>query len=167
MAKGNLLKYLAKDVATKATTTAKKTGSYIVHASEWGQRGGGIWQKGVVDTVNAVPRVIGNATVDALVWGGKKMVKDTTPNIGNLWTGKKESKFGIAVAATAVAGYSGWQGMKQTTLAPKLGQVSYSGTAPIMDADGVSSTPQAPLTNAPTLGASGQMVFGLHNARKG
>ncbi|MDK2600729.1 hypothetical protein QO179_24855 [Bacillus stercoris] len=94
--------------------------------------------------------------------GAKKMVKDTKPGIANLWTGKRESGVGIAAAWTVAAGYGGYQTLKQTTLAPRTGEVSYGGTAPIMNAEGVGST-----TQAPTLGANGNMVFGLHNARKG
>jgi hypothetical protein len=153
---------------------AKVTGNYVKDASEVGQRGGGKWQK-AVDIVDAPFRVAGNAAADGLIKGtkvlGKSMVKDTTPGIANLWTGKRESKLAIGVAGAGVAAYAGVYGYGafklDTNFQPKVGTVSYGGTAPIMDADGVSTTPQAPLSNAPTLGANGNMVFGLHNARKG
>jgi hypothetical protein len=102
-----------------------------------------------------------------VVPAAKSMVRDTTPGIANLWTGKRESGVGVMAAFGVAAAYGSYQGMKQTTLAPRTGQVSYGGTAPVMNADGVSNTPQAPLSGAPTLGANGQMIFGLHNARKG
>jgi hypothetical protein len=111
--------------------------------------------------------IAADGVVKASKFIGKKMVKDTDPGIANLWTGKRESGAAIAVAAVGFGAWAGYGTMKQTALAPRLGQVSYGGTAPIMDADGVATTPQAPLSNAPTLGANGQMVFGLHNARKG
>lgn len=107
------------------------------------------------------------ATANGIKRTGGAMVKDTTPGIANLWTGKRESKVAIGAAFGVAAVYGTYDGMKQTALAPKVGQVSYGGTAPIMNADGVSTTPQAPMANAPTLGANGQMVFGLHQARKG
>lgn len=93
---------------------------------------------------------------------GKGMTRKTDPGIANLWTGRRESGGAVLAAGVVGAGYAGYQGMKQTTLAPKTGEVSYGGTAPIMNADGVSSTSQAP-----TLGASGTTVFGLHSARRG
>lgn len=128
-----------------------------------------------MESVGTVNRTIGKGVskgtdfvADKVVApAAKSMVKDTTPGIANLWTGKRESGVGIAAAFGVAAIYGGYSGMKQTTLAPKTGEVSYGGTAPVMNADGVSTTPQAPLSGAPTLGANGQMVFGLHNARKG
>jgi hypothetical protein len=116
---------------------------------------------------NAVPNMVGKVGADLAVPAARKMVKDTTPGVANLWTGKRESGAAVGAAFVAAAGYGTYSGMKQTTLAPRTGEVSYGGTAPVMNADGVSSTPQAPLSGAPTLGANGQMVFGLHNARKG
>lgn len=95
-------------------------------------------------------------------FAGKRMVRDTEPGIANLWTGKRESVWGVAAAAGIGTAYGIGSYHKQTTFAPRTGQVSYGGTAPIMNADGVSST-----TQAPTLGANGNMVFGLHSARKG
>ena len=124
---------------------------------------------GEIANIPKVPlKLAGSLAVDGAVATGKgfnkimPMTKKTDPNIGNLWTGRREGRGMIAVAGVAGAGYMGYSTMKQTALAPKIGEVSYGGAAPIMDADGVASRPQAP-----TLGAGGNMVFGLHNARKG
>lgn len=162
---GGTAKDVGQDIAKAGKYVANKgaaAGQYVKDASEYEQRGGGV-RNGAL----APFRVLGNATADAAIGTGKKMVRDTDPSIANLWTGKRESGFGIGVAAVGAIGYAGYQSMQQTALAPRVGTVSYGGAAPIMDADGVSSTPQAPLSNAPTLGANGNMVFGLHNARKG
>ena len=119
---------------------------------------------GVVDVASAIHK--GTGKVPGL-GRATRFTKKTNPGIENLWTGRREGGGAIIAAAGIGAGYAGWQSLQQTTLAPKLGITSYGGTAPIMNADGVSNTPQAPLSNAPTLGAGGNMVFGLHNARKG
>lgn len=109
-----------------------------------------------------------NLAADGAVEAGKlynkamPLTKKTEESIANLWTGRREGRGAIAAAAVAGTGYAAYSSFKQTALAPKTGTVSYGGTAPVMDADGVSSTSQAP-----TLGANGNMIFGLHNARKG
>ena len=144
----------------------KAAGRYVKDASEVGKRGGGVGRK-ITDTIHTPGRFLMNSTGDAARGVLKGMTKKTDPHFLNLYTGRRESGLGIAVASTAALGYAGYETMKQTTLAPKLGTVSYGGTSPVMDADGVGSTPQVPLTNAPTLGANGQMVFGLHQARRG
>lgn len=129
---------------------------------------GGAISNGVSGTGKAVKkaakplRFIRDGAENTAVKVGKSMVRDTEPGISNLWTGKRESGNAIIAATIGAAGYTGYSAMKGTVLAPKQGTVTYGGTAPIMDADGVSSTSQAP-----TLGANGNMVFGLYNARKG
>lgn len=91
-----------------------------------------------------------------------RFTKKTDPGIQNLWTGRREGAGAIIAGGAAGAAYMGYTGANQTVLAPRTGEISYSGAMPVMNADGVSSTSQAP-----TLGAGGNMVFGLHNARKG
>ena len=104
----------------------------------------------------------------AITKGSKSMVKKTDPAFHNLWTGYRESGTAATVAGAGAIGFAGYQTVKGTYLAPKMGEVSYGGVPPIMNADGVSTANQAPTgAGAPTLGATGNMVFGLHNARKG
>lgn len=115
-------------------------------------------------------------------WGGKglghvakkTMIKHTPneKNLGNGYTGYQMSKFGnhatgwgtLAVVAPAFAlGNGSIPGMKGVeTRANKVGTSSYGGHPSVMDADGMGTA-----TQAPSLGASGNLVFGLHNGRKG
>lgn len=139
----------------------KSTGRYIKEAS-------GVKPNSVDSMIMAAPRLVGTAAADATFGVGKrvnKMMPFTNrmeQNIGNLYTGRTEGP-GMIVAAGAIGlGYTAFQKEKQTTFSHKLGVASYGGSAPIMNSDGVGQT-----TNAPTLGASGSTVFGLHNARKG
>lgn len=57
-------------------------------------------------------------------------------------------------------GMPGLNGIQTRT--QKVGTVSYGGAPSVMSADGVGTS-----TQAPNLGASGNLVFGLHNGRKG
>lgn len=126
--------------------------------------GASLLADGVMDGASLLHKGIGKIPG---VGRATRFTKDTDPGIANLWTGKREGG-GAVMAAAAIGGAYGFGSYhNQTTLAPKVGITTYGGTAPIMNADGVSNTPQAPLSNAPTLGAGGNMVFGLHNARKG
>ena len=94
--------------------------------------------------------------------GAKAFIKDTDKTVGNLWTGKKAS--GIAtLGAFGVAGAVGTGAyQKEKHFSTAIPHTEYGGTAPIMNADGVGS-----ISQAPTLGANGDMVFGMHNGRKG
>lgn len=101
--------------------------------------------------------------VDTLAAGAKTMVKRTDRSFWNGYTGLRESKIGAGVAIAGSAAYVGLASNYQIQTAPKLGDsMQRMNEAPIHTYDGVSST-----TSAPTLGASGSMVFGMHNARKG
>jgi hypothetical protein len=149
MAKNKVLDYLsgATGIGTKVTKTA---------------------EVGNILSGQALIQGVASVTADAAIGTGKvlnkamPLTKKTDANIGNLWTGRREARGAIAAGAVIGTGYMGYSTMKQTALAPRVGEVSYSGTAPVMDADGVGSRSQAP-----TLGAGGNMVFGLHSARKG
>lgn len=86
----------------------------------------------------------------------------TDKNFFNGYTGLKTS--GIATVGAFGAAYA-WG---KTTYEPALArksmesvQTDYVGQAPVQNYDGVGNG------TAPTLGASGNMVFGLHNSRKG
>lgn len=111
----------------------------------------------------------------------KTLVKKTEKTFANGYTGYESSKFlnhaagwgtlgvagaiGVASGAGPAVGFDGkipgLDGIVQTR-ASKVGTVSYGGSPSIMDADGVGSS-----TQAPSLGASGDLVFGLHNGRRG
>lgn len=102
------------------------------------------------------------------VKGAKAMVtKDPKgAHFLNGYTGLKESKTLIGTTAVLGGGYATTASSIRSSMYEKPGQTSYAGEAPIMNADAVGST--APSTSsAPTLGATGSMVFGLHNSRKG
>jgi len=119
----------------------------------------------VKSPTNGVASTLGAA---ALTKGTKSMVTKTDPAFHNLWTGYREGPGAIGLATVGALGYGYVQSEKQTRLAPKLGEVSYGGVPAVMNADGVSTANQTPMgAGAPTLGATGNMVFGLHNARKG
>lgn len=109
-----------------------------------------------------IGKTVDRAVAAPAAWTLKNSVRDTTPSMGNLWTGKKESALGVGAAWGIAGGYTAYNVIKENQINPRVGTVSYTGTAPAMDYDGVGST-----TNAPTLNASGSMVFGLHNSRKG
>lgn len=120
--------------------------------------------------IRTTANAVGEAGSALILGTGKRMVKKTNPNIGNFYTGYRESALGTAVgigASVAItAGYMFPLGeggpLQQMRLEPKLGEVSYTGAPPVMLADGVGQT-----TNAPTLNASGDVVLGLHNGRRG
>lgn len=109
------------------------------------------------------------------------LLKGVDPSLENGYTGYKSSRFtnyaatlgtlGVAGAIAVGSGStkafggdgSGISGLGRIpTKGEKMGQVSYGGTPGIMNADGVGSVSQAP-----TLGATGDLVLGLHNGRKG
>lgn len=115
-------------------------------------------------TINKTEDAIGGAVAGGIKKAAKnsRLTRKTTPGIENLWTGHREGGGAIALGAAAGVGYMGYSTFRQTELAPKTGTISYTGTAPALNADGVGSAAQAP-----TLGAGGNMVFGMHNARKG
>lgn len=92
---------------------------------------------------------------------GKSMFKDDPKgkNFFNAYTGKRESKTMIGTAAVLGTGYAYGGSMYRMNTIEKPGETSYAGEAPVFKADGTGG--------APTLGASGQMVLGLHKSRKG
>lgn len=155
-------------VVDYASRFAKKTKSYASDVTGFRGKTDAGSKIAHVASGNVVTDTAANLAVDGAILaakGANKAVPFTTKteaNIGNLWTGRREGPGAIAVGAVIGAGYMGYNTMAKTELAPKTGQTSYTGTMPIMDADGVGST-----TNAPTLGASGSMVFGMHNSRRG
>lgn len=121
--------------------------------------------KGVDAALNTIDKGIGKALSTKPVkatgkYVGKNMVrKDPTgKNFGNAFTGFQEG--GTMIAASAIGGtaYATAGSYYAVRMPEKAGETSYTGTAPIHNYDGVS--------NAPTLGASGDMVFGMHQGRR-
>lgn len=134
--------------------------------------------KGLNDAMHYVAGAVSEGPVrwggKAAGWAAKKtLVKKVDPSLSNGYTGYKMSAFGnhatgwgamgVAVAGGAMMGHGSMPGLEGVqTRANKVGEVSYGGHPAVMDADGMGSPSQAP-----SLGASGSLVFGLHNGRKG
>lgn len=91
---------------------------------------------------------------------GKTLVKKTDRSVYNGYTGLKTTGFATVAAfgAAGIWGSATYAGTKDKKLMESV-QADYVGSAPMQNYDGVGS--------APTLGASGNMVFGLHNSRRG
>lgn len=87
-------------------------------------------------------------------------VRKTDRSFFNGYTGMKTTGFATAAAfgAAGVWGAATYQPTKSKA-EMQMSQSDYVGQAPVLGYDGVG--------NAPSLGASGSMVFGLHNMRKG
>jgi hypothetical protein len=127
--------------------------------------------KAVDGIVGASGRAV-NATTKhtGMQWAGKKAGKgygkslvDKDPNGANFFnafTGHKEGSGMIATAAVGGGLYAGAESFRAVRLPEdaNTGETSYTGTAPIHNADGVSS--------APSLGASGDMVLGMSKGRR-
>lgn len=117
--------------------------------------------RGYDDVLNAVDRKLSRPAKAVGKAYGKSLVKrdPSGQNFGNAFTGFQEGGGLIGTAAVLGGGYAAFGSMKAVAMPEKTGEVSYAGPAPIHNADGVS--------NAPTLGASGNMVFGMHQGRRG
>lgn len=124
--------------------------------------------KGIHEAGNAatyIPRKAAEGVAYGMEKGAvgtfKALTKDEERKFTNFYTGKGIS--GLGKVAFPVAGAAIGYGMfvDKTAFGPKPGAVNYTGEPEVMAADGVANT------QAPTLGATGNMVFGLHNARKG
>lgn len=158
----NLSKYV-KRLAKGTVDAADTVGQGAKHVSKEAIKGTGKVLKGYDNAViTPVINSMADGTAAALKTGGRAMVKKTEPGLMNAYTGYRESGWAMGAAAVIGTAYGMGSYGVQSTFIPKQGEVSYGGTAPIHNADGVSST-----TQAPTLNANGSMVFGLHNARKG
>lgn len=115
------------------------------------------------DAIDAYANPAAKALVESTTAIGKGMVRKTDKSFWNGYTGLKASPLAGATAWGAAGAYSYWGGQHKLNTAPKLGEnAEYMGEAPIHTYDGVSSR-----TSAPTLGASGSMVFGMHSSRRG
>lgn len=102
-----------------------------------------------------------NATMDAGInMTSKALLKRTEADFYNGYTGLKPTAFVNGLALAGAAGYMGYSALKTKAERP-TGQIEYEGQAPIMTADGMG------VSNAPSLGTSGSLVFGLNAMRKG
>lgn len=91
----------------------------------------------------------------------KGLIKETDPTFLNAYTGLAPTKALTGLFAVGAAGYGAYSTMKgEYTGKVMNGQNDFVGPAPIMTGDGVGNK-----SKAPTLGATGSMVFGLHNNR--
>lgn len=136
---------------------AKMFGRGTVHATKEGY-----------DALNMYTKPLHKAA-DGVAWGMEKtavgtfkaLTKDEEKKFTNFYTGKGISGFGKVAFPVAGAAIGYGMFVDKTAFGPKPGKVSYNGEPEVMAADGIANTA------APTLGATGNMVFGLHNSRKG
>jgi hypothetical protein len=100
--------------------------------------------------------------VDKAVVSGVKnsLIKKTDPHFSNGYLGYKPTAL-TNVAAFGAAGAYAYTKSLQVHAKPVPGQIEYENEAPIHSYDGVGGS------KAPTLGASGGMVFGLNAMRRG
>jgi hypothetical protein len=106
-----------------------------------------------------------NKVSDGGTWvankGMKGLIKETEPTLFNAYTGLAPTKAATGIFAVGAGAYGTYATMKgEYTGKVTSGQNDFVGEAPIMTGDGVGNR-----SKAPTLGASGSMVFGLHNKR--
>lgn len=94
-------------------------------------------------------------------FGMNRLVKETDPTFLNAYTGLAPTKAATGLFTAGAAGYGAYSTIKGEYRGRiENGQHDYLGQAPIMTGDGVGNK-----SNAPTLGANGSLVFGLHNQR--
>jgi len=150
-------------LGTSIKSALKKTGSALHNTVGYGG------QAKVGDNLFRGAEFVAKKSMKPLV----KKAEDG-PGWSNMYTGYKLQNKPLAVVAGAgitayglAAGAAGngklpaGSGLQGINTFAKPGQISYEGSPAVMDADGVAQTN----TSAPTLGASGDLVFGLHNQR--
>jgi len=136
------------------------------------KKGAGALGKGMQYQVGGLASA-GSALTKAEIKMGKALLKkdEAGARFSNAYTGYQMKKAPMLAVAGVGGAYTvgSWQLGDQSgafsglsTRGAKLGEVSYGGMPGVFDADGVGTK-----TKAPTLGATGDMVFGLHNGRKG
>lgn len=89
------------------------------------------------------------------------LIKETPATFANAYTGMAPTKLATGLFAAGAAAYA-WGGSMKAEVRSKAEQSRHEfvGTAPVLTGDGVGNK-----SSAPTLGASGNLVFGLHNRR--
>jgi hypothetical protein len=91
------------------------------------------------------------------------LVKEIKPTIANAYLGLGPTKAATGLFIAGAAIYGTGKGFKAYhDMKPQNGDITYSGPPPIFAGDGIQNT-----TKAPTLGASGNLVFGLNAQRRG
>lgn len=91
--------------------------------------------------------------------------------LGNAFTGKKVNEplvAGAVIGAGALFAATNNTGSifdTQSRVETHLGEMGEGSTSPSLTADGLENAPTK--SNAPTLGAQGSMLFGMHNKRHG
>lgn len=102
-----------------------------------------------------------NRAMDAGLNSTKSLVSKTDATFYNGYTGLRPSALGNTLGLAAIAGTTLY-GIGKVVAEPISGPTEFEGEAPIMTADGMGSG-----TKAPTMNASGSLVFGLNNMRRG
>lgn len=181
MAKGNILSKLM-DPAT--TITGKNVLDGIGAGVKKGKQMA--TKEGLAALKQSTKMPSGKEVLGKALFSDVRKIDGENRRLSNLYTGKKlNGKLigGVAAGAglMAVGGPSGLTGSQAATpdkmsdiqnifdlngiMATKSDGTVEQGMNASLAADGTSGVAQT--TNAPTLGASGQMVFGMHNTRKG
>lgn len=91
----------------------------------------------------------------------KSLVSRTDRNFANAYTGLKPSPLATGLGIGAAGVYGAWQYGSIQSDARVNSNVEYGRQAPIMSGDGVGKS------NAPRMGATGDLVFGLNSMRRG
>ena len=112
-----------------------------------------------IDSILTEPAVEAAGAIGRLA---KKGFTKTDQAFWNGYTGYQENALGVAAFSAGAGLYAAGSSAMKIKREDKIGEVSYTGTAPNLSYDGVGSRSQAP-----TLGASGSLVFGLNNMRRG
>lgn len=108
----------------------------------------GEYVSGVADLAKPVAKTV-----------GKSMYKKVDKSIWNGYTGIQESNIAKVTAFGAAGAYVSMAGSYKANTVDKSGN--------LYDVDNSPTSAAYSKTNAPNLGASGNLVFGLHNGRKG
>jgi hypothetical protein len=94
-------------------------------------------------------------------FGMKGLIKETPPTFLNAYTGLGPTKAATGLFVAGAAAYGTYATLKGEHNSKAMNAPNeFVGPAPIMSGDGVGNK-----SNAPTLGANGSLVFGLHNRR--
>lgn len=131
-----------------------------------------------ISNLKAAPKTVATKTGQGVVAGSKKIATSSVidrkgkdgnvqKTIGNLWTGKKINPVHLGLAGGAyLAGDAMLSGSQMNYQKPlelaTMNNYQQQGAAEIMNYDGVAQQ-RAPQN----LNATGDIVFGLHNGRKG
>lgn len=115
---------------------------------------------GAMNTMRPRSKDGGNGLTQGLLNKGQEK------NFTNAYTGFKPSTTATVGGTAAFGGYGAIQGNRQSAKAAQTGfdQMGYRNGAPIMAGDGVARNGKS---NAPTLGATGDMVLDMHKGRTG